>query len=135
MMMTYTVCKVMFKGDPTDLPSSSSSAAGENEHDLSLIPKLNSNSSGGLSKETEVQNPDQITSSVSLIPHVNNNSGGLVAETEVEYRDRGGRSHQITSSISSIPHLNNNNSGGLSTETEVVGHFTTISFFVFFPFS
>ncbi|KAF3587178.1 hypothetical protein F2Q69_00025624 [Brassica cretica] len=107
----------MFKGDPTDLPSSSS--AGEIEDDLSLIPQFNSNSSGGLSKETEVQNPNQITSSVSLIPHVNNSSEGLSTEAEVEYRDRGGRSHQITSSISLIPHVNNNNSGGLSTETEV----------------
>ena len=121
---TYTVCKVMFKGDPTDLPSSSS-----------LIPQLNSNSSGGLSTESEVQNPNQITSSVSLIPHVNSSSEGLSTEAEVEYRDRGGMSHQITSSISSIPHVNNNNSGVLSTETEVVGHFTTILLFVFFPFS
>lgn len=52
--MTYTVCKVIFKGDPRDLPSSSSSsAAGEIEHDLSLIPLVNNNS-GGLSTETEV---------------------------------------------------------------------------------
>ena len=81
-MTTYTVCKVMFKGDPTGFPSSSS--AGEIEDDLSLIPQLNSNSSGGLSKETEVQNPNQITSSVSLLPHVNNNnSGGLSTDTEV----------------------------------------------------
>ena len=32
--------------------------------------------------------------------------------------------------LSLIPHVNSNNSGGLSTETEVVGHFTTISFCV-----
>ncbi|KAF2549519.1 hypothetical protein F2Q70_00019169 [Brassica cretica] len=122
---TYTVCKVMFKGDPTDLPSSSS--AGEIEDDLSLIPQFNSNCSGGLSNETEVQNPNQITSSVPLIPHVNNSSEGLSTEAEVDqYRDRGGRSHQITSSISLIPRVNNNNSGGKSTETEVVGHFATI---------
>ncbi|KAF2556146.1 hypothetical protein F2Q68_00012736 [Brassica cretica] len=115
---TYTVCKVMFKGDPTDLPSSSS--AGEIEDDLSLIPQFNSNCSGGLSNETEVQNPNQITSSVPLIPHVNNSSEGLSTEAEVDqYRDRGGRSHQITSSISLIPRVNNNNSGGKSTETEV----------------
>uniref|UniRef100_A0A0D3C721 NAC domain-containing protein n=1 Tax=Brassica oleracea var. oleracea TaxID=109376 RepID=A0A0D3C721_BRAOL len=68
---------------------------------------------------SEVQNPNQITSSVSLIPHVNSSSEGLSTEAEVEYRDRGGMSHQITSSISSIPHVNNNNSGVLSTETEV----------------
>ncbi|CDY15221.1 BnaC05g01000D [Brassica napus] len=77
---TYTVCKVMFKGDPTDLPSSSS-----------LIPQLNSNSSGGLSTESEVQNPNQITSSItssiSSIPHVNNNNSGVLStETEVDPR-------------------------------------------------
>ena len=127
--MTYTVCKVMFKGDPTDLPSSSAAASvgsGEIEQNHSPITHMNSNSSGGLSTETEVQNPNQ-TTTVSLIP-VNNSSEGLSTEAEVEYRDRGGRSHQITSSISLVPHVNNNNSGGLSTETEVVGHFTTISF-------
>ena len=32
--------------------------------------------------------------------------------------------------LSLIPHVKSNNSGGLSTETEVVGHFTTISFCV-----
>nr|VDD16661.1 unnamed protein product [Brassica rapa] len=120
MMMTYTVCKVMFKGDPTDLPSSSAAASvgsGEIEQNHSPITHMNSNSSGGLSTETEVQNPNQ-TTTVSLIP-VNNSSEGLSTEAEVEYRDRGGRSHQITSSISLVPHVNNNNSGGLSTETEV----------------
>ncbi|KAJ4914665.1 NAC domain-containing protein 5 [Raphanus sativus] len=59
MMMKYTVCKVMFKGDPRDLPSSSSSSAGENEHHLSLITHVNSSNSGGLSTETE--NPRHFT--------------------------------------------------------------------------
>nr|XP_018475655.1 PREDICTED: NAC domain-containing protein 3-like [Raphanus sativus] len=31
-MTSYTVCKVMFKGDPSDLPSTSSSSGGEVEH-------------------------------------------------------------------------------------------------------
>ncbi|XP_056859062.1 NAC domain-containing protein 4-like isoform X2 [Raphanus sativus] len=71
-MMTYTVCKVIFKGDPRDLPSSSSSsAAGEIEHDLSLIPLVNNNS-GGLSTETE--NPRQI-------------SGFLNLEEETQFED------------------------------------------------
>ena len=57
MMMKYTVCKVMFKGDERVLSSSSSSSsfAGQiQHHHLSLIPHVNSNNSGGLSTETEV---------------------------------------------------------------------------------
>ncbi|XP_033137606.1 NAC domain-containing protein 5 [Brassica rapa] len=55
MMMKYTVCKVMFKGDERVLSSSSSSSAGQiQHHHLSLIPHVNSNNSGGLSSETEV---------------------------------------------------------------------------------
>ncbi|CAN6883064.1 unnamed protein product [Brassica oleracea] len=53
MMTTYTVCKVMFKGDPKDLPTSSSFAGQIQHHHLSLIPQFNSNSSGGLSTESE----------------------------------------------------------------------------------
>ncbi|XP_056859114.1 NAC domain-containing protein 5-like [Raphanus sativus] len=63
-MTTYTVCKVMFKGDPKDLPSSSSSA-GEIEHDLSLIPHVN-NSSGEQSTETELENPRHFTGFLGL---------------------------------------------------------------------
>ena len=51
--MTYTVCKVMFKGDERVLSSSSSAVAGEIEHDLSLIPLVDTYSAG-LSIETEV---------------------------------------------------------------------------------
>uniref|UniRef100_M4EWX3 NAC domain-containing protein n=1 Tax=Brassica campestris TaxID=3711 RepID=M4EWX3_BRACM len=61
MMMKYTVCKVMFKGDERVLSSSSSSSAGQiQHHHLSLIPHVNSNNSGGLSSETEVD-PRQFT--------------------------------------------------------------------------
>ncbi|CAN7038550.1 unnamed protein product [Brassica oleracea var. botrytis] len=62
MMMKYTVCKVMFKGDERVLSSSSSSSfAGQiQHHHLSLIPHVNSNNSGGLSTETEVD-PRQFT--------------------------------------------------------------------------
>ncbi|KAF8116636.1 hypothetical protein N665_0015s0013 [Sinapis alba] len=74
-MMTYIVCKVMFKGDPIDLPSSSffssssssATAAAAAEHHLSLIPHVDSSYSGGLSTETEVessfelQNPRHFT--------------------------------------------------------------------------
>ncbi|KAH0905410.1 hypothetical protein HID58_037237, partial [Brassica napus] len=61
MMMKYTVCKVMFKGDERVLSSSSSSSAGQiQHHHLSLIPHVNSNNSGGLSTETEVE-PRQFT--------------------------------------------------------------------------
>ncbi|CAN7064441.1 unnamed protein product [Brassica rapa subsp. trilocularis] len=63
--MTYTVCKVMFKGDERVLSSSSSAVAGEIEHGLSLIPLVDTYSAG-LSIETEVssfelQDPRQFT--------------------------------------------------------------------------
>ncbi|KAL0700514.1 hypothetical protein Bca4012_056636 [Brassica carinata] len=55
-MVTYTVCKVMFKGDPTDLHSSSAAAvsvgSGEIEQNHSLITHMN-NSGGGLSSAAE----------------------------------------------------------------------------------
>ncbi|CAG7908857.1 unnamed protein product [Brassica rapa] len=57
--MTYTVCKVMFKGDERVLSSSSSAVAGEIEHGLSLIPLVDTYSAG-LSIETEVD-PRQFT--------------------------------------------------------------------------
>ncbi|KAF8044502.1 hypothetical protein N665_9219s0001, partial [Sinapis alba] len=56
-MVTYTVCKVMFKGDASDLPSSSASASAsasgcEVEHSHSLITPMN-NPGGGLSSKAE----------------------------------------------------------------------------------
>ncbi|XP_013639076.1 PREDICTED: NAC domain-containing protein 5-like [Brassica oleracea var. oleracea] len=66
-MTTYTVCKLMFKGDPKDLPTSSSAAAsvgsGEIEQNHSLITHMN-NPGRGLSSEGstfELQNQRQFT--------------------------------------------------------------------------
>ncbi|KAL0700512.1 hypothetical protein Bca4012_056634 [Brassica carinata] len=79
--MTYTVCKVMFKGDPTDLPSSSYSA-GENEHDCSLIPHVVDSNSGVLNTEAEVEpTPDYNY-------HLFGPSCGQYFG-RIEYRDRG----------------------------------------------
>ncbi|KAG2320335.1 hypothetical protein Bca52824_013548 [Brassica carinata] len=65
-MVTYTICKVMFKGDASDLPSSSAFAGGgsEVEHDHCLITPMN-NPGGELSSEEgslfELQNPHQFS--------------------------------------------------------------------------
>ncbi|KAL0700502.1 hypothetical protein Bca4012_056624 [Brassica carinata] len=56
-MTTYTVCKVMFKGEPTDLPSSSGGGGGgEVEHNHFLITHVNN--SGG---SEGLQNPRHFT--------------------------------------------------------------------------
>ncbi|KAL1220313.1 NAC domain-containing protein 5 [Cardamine amara subsp. amara] len=69
-MMTYTLCKVEFKGEETEISSSSAVSEVENTHSLSLVP--HANNSGG----------SEVTQS--LIPHDDaNNSGGLSTETEV----------------------------------------------------
>ncbi|KAJ0245290.1 NAC domain-containing protein 4 [Hirschfeldia incana] len=53
---TYTVCKVIFKGDPRDLPSSVSGGGGEVEHNHSQFTHMNN--SGG---SEGLQNPRHFT--------------------------------------------------------------------------
>ncbi|KAL1220319.1 NAC domain-containing protein 3 [Cardamine amara subsp. amara] len=70
-MMTYTLCKVMFKGEETEVSSSSSSAASEIEHthSLSLIPLVNNSGGSEVSSfhNQELQNPTQSSAFLDLL--------------------------------------------------------------------
>ncbi|CAL9213389.1 unnamed protein product [Arabidopsis halleri] len=62
MMMTYTICKVMCKGDVRESSSSSSSshASGIEQSRPSLIPLLENNSEGSSFHSQQVQNSSQV---------------------------------------------------------------------------